>query len=441
MQQFVVFLIINNVKVEDAFMKILKYIIITKIDKVSPTISFDNDTEYNSDHTTSLLPTLITTLGSNLSIDTKINTSDDLSGVASSCPKCYRNGNEITSTNVFTYVGRYSIVRKVQDNAGNEVSANREVLVRWPTGGKYVVKKTTLDGLGIAGEGLSVSTSNDGLYKDTSATGANGSLPFASKYYYTGALVDNYLSFASSTFRIINVSTNDSIKLLGDVSDLKLAWRDSKIYDSNIYNTWSTKWWPRGQIYNHEVDNGVEMKSKYKLFTETEKAHLALATFYVGRLANNSDDISTIVYNEQTNTDDLGGNGSSSFEGYSAYPNVSDFIKASKVHDYINSLTAIDTTTVYTTRQRFKNNSWIDMNVEYWTMNGRMGTLIQDDNFWVIDNDQGGHFEARRYSTPQQYRVVFYLTDTTILSGDGSSTTPYNVEEDWAWFDSYQVVQ
>ena len=35
----------------------------------------------------------------------------------------------------------------------------------------------------------------------------------------------------------------------------------------------------------------------------------------------------------------------------------------------------------------------------------------------------------------------FYLTSSTILSGDGSQDSPYNVEEDWAWFDSNQVLQ
>lgn len=51
-----------------------------------------------------------------------------------------------------------------------------------------------------------------------------------------------------------------------------------------------------------------------------------------------------------------------------------------------------------------------------------------------------GHFESRLYYNTQQYRVVFYLKDNTILSGNGSSSTPYTVEEDWAWFDSYQVL-
>ena len=409
---------------------------ITKIDKVTPVMTFDNSIEYNTDHSTNQVTTLIAYLGDNTSIMTGVNPTDDLSGIATGWPKCYRNNSEINSTNTLTSVGRYAITCKVQDNAGNETTENREVLIRWPLAGRYVVTKTTIDGAGIAGTGLSVSTSTNGLFMDDATSGADASLPFASKYYYTGPVVDNYISFAGTTFRILNVSTNDDVKLLGDVSDVQTAWGDSKIYDSNTYNTWSTKWWPRGQIYNNETG-----ETRYKVFTETEKAHLDLATFYVGRLDNNSDNVATMISNERTDTTSLGGNESSSFVGYSAYPNVSDFMKASKTNDTISSLSAIDMTTVYSTRQRFSNNSWIDMTTEYWTMNGRTGSLLQNGDFWVIDNDQGGHFESRSYYNHQQYRVVFYLKYNTILSGSGSNADPYLVQEDWAWFDSYQAVQ
>ena len=324
----------------------------------------------------------------------------------------------------------------VQDEAGNETTQNREVLVRWPTGGRYVVRKTN-----IAGIGHSSSTSPDGLYQDTSDTGLDSTLPFSSKYYYAGAYVDNYLSFANKTFRIINVSYNDDIKVIGDLSDLSIAWggvlessSKSQIYNSNIYNAWSTIWWINGQIYNN--DSG---ESKYYIFNNTEKAHIALATFYAGRV-NDNDVIIDIISSEQTNTERLGG-ASASFQGYSAYPNVSDFLKACKAHDIFDSLEDIDTGSVYSKRQQFESYSWIDSSAEFWTMNGRTGTLLQNNDFWTVDIDMGLHFESRAYTTSRQYRVVFYITDITILSGDGSQLSPYNVEEDWARFDSYQNVQ
>ena len=74
-------------------------------------------------------------------------------------------------------------------------------------------------------------------------------------------------------------------------------------------------------------------------------------------------------------------------------------------------------------------------------MNGRTGTLLQDNDYWTLDVDMGLHFESRAYTTSRNYRVVFYLKDNTILSGTGTNSNPYKVEEDWAWFDSYQIVQ
>ena len=268
---------------------------ITKIDKTSPTITFAKSTEYNSDGTSKQVETLIAYLGNRTSVLTGVNATDIQSGISEEGIRCYRNDIEITTTDYFTQVGRYSVIYKVQDEVGNQVEEERQILIRWPLAGKYIVARQD-----IAGRGFSSSSSPDGLYKDTYDTAYNSVTPFSSKYYYTGPTVDNYLTFAETNFRILNVATNDDIKVLGDISDVKTAWGNSKIYSSTVYNTWSTKWWPRGQIYNNETG-----ESKYKVFTDTEKSHLDLATFYAGRV-DKSDDITDIIFNEQTNADNLG---------------------------------------------------------------------------------------------------------------------------------------
>ncbi|MBR2766614.1 InlB B-repeat-containing protein [Candidatus Saccharibacteria bacterium] len=410
---------------------------ITKIDKVAPTITYANSTEYNADHTTKTVTTLITTLGKDDGITTGVTTSDDASGVASGFPACSRNGVSIVSTDVFTNIGRYAIVCIVQDNAGNQTVANREVLVRWPTGGKYIVKKTEIDGPGIVATGLAVTGSSDGLFEDSADTGADSTLPFASKYYYSGAVVDNHLSFAGTDFKIFNISTNDDIKIISTASSETVSMGNAKIYDSSVYNAWSTVWWPNGQIYNSS-------DSHYKVFSDTEKTHIDLATFYVGRIDKTADsNIAAIINAERTNTTRLGDHDNSpSFEGYSAYPNPSDFMKAANVQDVIYNINQVDTASTQSQVQKWNSHNWVDMNDEFWTMNGRTGTLLQDSDFWTIDNDFGGRFESRSATiSPRQYRPVLYITSDTIVSGTGSSQSPYTVQEDWAWFDSYQVVQ
>ena len=80
------------------------------------------------------------------------------------------------------------------------------------------------------------------------------------------------------------------------------------------------------------------------------------------------------------------------------------------------------------------------MSIDQWTMNSKNLTNT-DNDFWVVDGTLKGRIMSRTFYYEQQYRVVFYLTSSTILSGDGSQDSPYNVEEDWAWFDSNQVLQ
>lgn len=353
-----------NIKIRelDGFTSNQSTVNITKIDKNDPTLNSK---------------TLIVTLNESVLVNSLFNYSDSESGISNQGLKVYRydisnntRTDEITNTNYFTYPGLYAIEAEVFDVAGNSTVLNTQILVRWPTGGRYVVKKTELDGDDIAGTGHSSSTSVDGLYKDNADTGANSALPFASKYYYAGANVDNYISFAGSTFRILNISTNDDLKILGDISDVKTAWGDRKIYLSNTYNTWSTKWWPRGQIYNHETG-----ETKYKVFSEEEQAHLALATFYAGRFTkNNASNIAYTVYYEQTNGVNLGGDDNPTFEGYSAYLNVSDYLKACKAHDIVTNIDDSQSTALFgilgkNKRQIFKENSWIDMTVVQWTLN------------------------------------------------------------------------
>ena len=424
-----------NIKIRelDGFTSNQSTVNITKIDKNDPTLNSK---------------TLIVTLNESVLVNSLFNYSDSESGISNQGLKVYRydisnntRTDEITNTNYFTYPGLYAIEAEVFDVAGNSTVLNTQILVRWPTGGRYVVKKTELDGDDIAGTGHSSSTSVDGLYKDNADTGANSALPFASKYYYAGANVDNYISFADSTFRILNISTNDDIKVLGDISDVKTAWGDRKIYLSNTYNTWSTKWWPRGQIYNHETG-----ETKYKVFSEVEQSHIALATFYAGRFTkNDASNIAYTVYYEQTNGVNLGGDDNPAFEGYSAYPNVSDYLKACKAHDIVKNIDDSQSTALFgilgkNKRQIFKENSWIDMTVDQWTLNSKNATST-DNDFWVVDTAGGTNIQSRTYYYNQQYRVVFYINDATILSGDGSSTNPYTVQEDWTWFDDVQVLQ
>ena len=394
---------------------------ITKIDKTPPTLTFSKDIEYEANGTEKQVETLIVTLHESTNVLTKTLATDSQSGISEERIKCYRNGVEITKTDYFTEVGRYEVTYKVKDKVGNETEKTREILVRWPTGGKYVVERQD-----VIGTGLAYTSTGAGLYRDTSDTGLDPSLPFSSKYYYSGKDVNNYVSFAGKTFRILNIPVNDDIKIIAPVSGNTWQWGDRKIYESNVYSNWSTKWWPRGQLYNSD-------DSEYILFTAEQNAHVDEATFYAGRFdRGSSTSIATTIQEERTGAYYLGGD-SAAFQGKSAFPNVSDYLKSCNAMDIVYSIR-----TSQTNQSTYETNSWLSDSNEQWTMNAKNAT-ITDNDFWVLY--EGNEIVSRTYYYPQKYRPVLYLKEDTILSGTGTLSDPFTVQENWGWFDSYQTLQ
>ena len=53
----------------------------------------------------------------------------------------------------------------------------------------------------------------------------------------------------------------------------------------------------------------------------------------------------------------------------------------------------------------------------------------------------GNQIGDRNPLDPNRIRVTFYVNEDTIISGTGTSSDPFTVQEDWAWFDNAQVLQ
>lgn len=402
---------------------------ITKIDKIPPHFAFVKNTEYNADGTSKKVDALIATLGEDTSVFKRMHALDSESGITDDTPKCYRGDTEITLTSYFDQVGRYRVTYKAWDEAGNDASTEAEILIRWPLAGKYVVARQN-----VLATGQSSTAIGSGLYKDDASTGLDSSLPYSSKYYYSGTNVNNYISFADTTFNIVNVAVNDTVKLIGPMSSKEWAWGDRKIYESQVYSNWSEKWWPRGQLYNSDDDH-------YILLTAQQKAHMAEATFYAGRFTDGeTPTLADIINYERTSARELGGD-SAAFQGYSAFPNVSDYLKScnemSKVYNISSS---------QTNEKIFKQNSWLAIYDELWTINSKRATAT-DNDFWTFSCNLTGfshtdnRIRSRTYYYNQNYQPVFYLKNDTILSGTGTSADPFTVQEHWGWFDPYQELQ
>lgn len=402
---------------------------ITRIDKTKPEFNITKDIEYNKDETTKEVETLIVYLGEKTSVLKNISVTETQSGISAEGIKCYRGEQEITTTDYFTNVGRYSVKYKVSDEVGNEQIINREILVRWPLAGKYIVAATEKLRNGIMGVGKATDTNKDGLWQDNADTGLDESLPFASKYYYAGdyGSVNNYISFANKTFRILNVSVNDSIKLITGLSGGTAKWHDRKIFESEFYANWA-KFAQERRIFYSDDSNAIYL-------TEQQFAHIAEGTFYAGRFVRDSDQsLATLIDKERNASSNLGNNARAPFNSYFALPNVSDYIKSNNIQNTVYNIRKTQTN-----QSSFSNNSWLcDSSTEQWTINSKNDTST-DNDFWTLHG--GNEIVSRTHYYAQHYRMVFYLNNKTIISGTGTTQDPFTVRENWAWFDQYQEVQ
>ena len=285
------------------------------------------------------------TLDESNPIENLITAIDNESGIDSNGLKVYRyeiandrRTDQITNTTYFTYPGLYAIDIELTDIAGNITSLNSEILVRWPTAGKYVVRKTELDGAGIIGTGLATDSSKMGLYRDNADTGLDSSLGFSSKYYYAGKTVNNYFTFDKSNskknFRILNVAVNDEIKLVGNKSSDSIRYGTHEqsqqgFLNTELYQTFSGLWNSK-QFYIASNDAVV--------FNNKEWAHIdGNATYYIGGFKMNSSKSIASTVNCERNGDSNWTN-ATSYTGYSAFPNVSDYLKTSNQQNTVYSI-------------------------------------------------------------------------------------------------------
>lgn len=394
---------------------------ITKIDKVAPTISFNN-------------ARLIATLDESTSFDSLVTVSDSLSGVSSDGLVVVRGkGTVLSNTNFFTYPGLYAISMSATDRAGNVTAFDTSVLIRWPTGAKYVLKKTVLDGDGVVGVGIATDSTISGLYQDTVDTGLDSSLPFSSEYYYSGPdTASNYLDFGGYTYSILNLAINNDVKLISDVSSQNVRYSSRKIFESGSNmdpDDWET--WYSGKYLYYSND------SQYRTFSDEELAHIDEATFYAGRFTKDATPtLADTIDAERNSAVNLGAD-SAAFHGHFALPTVSDYIKAC---NEMNSVYNISTT--QSNSSIFKTCSWLQTSAEQWTINSKNDTST-DNDYWVLDPTilNNNRIVSRTYYYYENYRPVFYLTGETILSGSGTSGDPYTVQEDWSWFDDVQILQ
>lgn len=416
---------------------------ITKIDNTAPEFQITNDIEYNADGTTKEVETLIVYLGESTSVLKNINAHDTQSGLSETGIKCYVGDMEITTTDIATTVGRYKLTYKVQDNLGNESTIEREALVRWPLAGKYVVARQNVIGSGVGTETIGM-----GLYADDETTGKDTNIPFASKYYYSGKTVDNYVSFpntsrdgtSATTWRIINVAENDTVKIIVNTKlNDKYTLSDTainrwKVHKMAFFTQTIPGWISSGYVGDNSSDYYIN-------FSDT--GHIQEAIFYIGavyRRGTDASESSTLleVTDERTNISAYEGDyGSEEALGMLAWKSKLGIINVTDVTKSANSANVFSIRSMQENQSAFEDTSWMHLGETEWSLNA---CSSQSNQFWRLEDTQ---FVSKLTSNIYKgvMRPVVYLKNDTILSGTGTSGDPFVVQEDWRWFDTYQVVQ
>lgn len=410
---------------------------ITKIDKTAPEFSIENDIEYNADGSTKSVPTLIATLNEAKDILTGINATDSQSGITGEGIRCFRNGTQITSTSAFTSVGRYQVTYIVKDEAGNVSTIKRDILIRWPLAGKYILARQSPIGTGLGSESTGM-----GLYADDATTGKDASLPYTSKYYYSGKTVDNYLNFpntsrdgtSTTNWRILSVAENDTVKIvyyqgLTDQYNINSkAVSNDNFYTTAIHENLNS-WVSSGNVGKNNNDIHIDF---------SDSGHIDTGTFYVGaidRRGTDASDSSTLreVTDERTNTNFIGSN-SPAWQSKLGMLTVTDYTKAS------NSASVFSIRTIQINQSSFVNTCWLHTGRTEWTMSASITSTR--GQFWRVDgNEILSHLTSNLSMYRGYIRPVVFLKNTTILSGTGKSEDPFVVQEHWGWFDPVQTLQ
>lgn len=401
---------------------------ITKIDREAPNIIFDNISEELIDET------LIVTLNESNSIFTKMNCEDAKSGIKDVSVTI--DGVEITNTNLLTEVGRYTVEYTATDNLGNETSIYREILVRWPLAGKYILARQNTIGTGLATEEI-----GSGLYEDDESTAKDTNLSYASKYYYSGKEVNNYIQLpntssdkeSSTTWRIINIAENDSLKILtNNVLNDKYTLSNTainrwKVHKMAFFTSTISDWTSSGYIGDNEY---------YVDFSDS--GYVDNAIFYIGavyRRGTNSNDSSTYleVIDERNNTSayetDYNADEALSMLSWQSkigIINVTDTTKSS------NSAKVFSIRSMQENQSAFEKTSWMYNGETEWSINA---CSSQSNQFWRLESNQ---FLSKLTSNIYKgaIRPVIYLKNDTILSGTGNESDPFIVQNNWEWFDN-----
>lgn len=217
------------------------------------------------------------------------------------------------------------------------------------------------------------------------------------EYVYRGENPNNYIKFAGKNWRIVKVDKNENIVLVAAEREIKNAWDDRYNEDRNL-NT---------GINDYNVSRMHDFYVNYyndeDNFSELNKTKMANFDLCIGKRGKTADiNDGSIECGSVLEDQTIGG---------------------LPLYDYMNA--SLDTGCVSSTSKSCENYNYLSLFERSWW------TITADDEFSykVYKIDQQGKPVLSVASTKVYVRPVIYLLSTTMyVSGDGTIDNPYIVK-------------
>ncbi len=238
-------------------------------------------------------------------------------------------------------------------------------------------------------EMVNLVTTGDGLYKDTYEEG---------RYFYKGANPNNYITFNNEEWRIISVENDGTLKIIRYKSIGDMVW------DSSNSNNWA-----------RPADLNTYLNGEY-LNSMSNSENIVAHNFSIGG----------VTFGNNNLAEQINGENETIWNGKVGLITVSEYLRANTNTAQCEtfSLNNIYGTTCLTTNWLFSggdvhtislNNDSNNQIFSIWLMDFRPTGLIGDLSY--IDADFSGTV----------YPVLYLSSDIT-LSGEGTKTNPFQIE-------------
>ena len=271
--------------------------------------------------------------------------------------------------------------------------------------------------------GFDSTTETNGLYKYTDSDGTT-------IYPYRGTSVNNYVTFAEQTWRILNIQLDGSVKIIRQdpltyvntdyVSDTSATSVKKVVYNKSFTSVNNNKYsgsnvegyvnaWYNDVMkenYNRKIASNMYCSDRYIDTTSQGKTELwtsynPLYGVYNRLTFENKNDVST----------------------YQWAPNVSCVSG-----DKIEVKAALITADEYILAGGGKNtvSNYLKKNNYVWWMMSPFGTPMFTESYVILGDGSISYYRVS--STASVYPVITLKADLAVSSGDGTSSKPYVIE-------------